>query len=197
MSSSRAGGVLQRRECPGRIDFDHNSPVRRRHQIEDESLEFQGIWPLRLDPPAGGVQTGRFLAGDVKRQPVGHRRHAIQKRQVEHVDGDAAGPNGQRAVGVAPPRHVVGQVAIFYDHQPPVHLDDVANSLQRIALGDHLAGHLRAAEQVIAETLRPANLHQRIIDLEVEQLPHSAAPGFGQAASGGKRGQLRRRARRD
>ena len=49
-----------------------------RHEIENEPLELDRVRLGRLDPPAGGVDPGHLLPGDVERQAVSRRRHAPQ-----------------------------------------------------------------------------------------------------------------------
>ncbi len=73
--------------------------------------------------------------------------------------------------------------------KPAVNLDHVAHLFQRVALGDHLAGHLRSRKDVIADVFGPGDIDQGIIDLEVEQLPDAAAFGVVHGAALGKGGQ--------
>ena len=86
-------------------------------------------------------------------------------------------------------RHVVGQIAILDDHQAAVNVHDIADFLQWVAFGNHLAGHLRSGEDVIADIFGPGDIDQRVVDLEIEQLPDAATAGVGHRAALGKRGQ--------
>lgn len=64
----------------------------------------------------------------------------------------------------------VGQVAVFDHAQPSIHFDNIPHAILRVLLGDHLAGQLGPGEQVVAEKFGGADLDQRIVDLEVEDL---------------------------
>ena len=142
-----------------------------------------------LHAAARGVDIGHLLMGKVIRQRIGLVLGAAEEVEIENVHRDAAGPNRQRAVGVRLAGDIVGQVAVLDDHQPAVNVHHVAHLLQRVALGNHLAGHLRVGEDVIADVFGPGDIDQGIVDLEVEQLPDAAGLGVGHGAALGKRGQ--------
>ena len=100
------------------------------------------------------VDVRHLLAGDVERQRVLQRERPLQKRDAKHVDRDAAGPEYERAVGVALLGHVVREVAVLDHLQPAVDRRKVAEPVLRRLLGDGHRRQLRIGQQVVADELR-------------------------------------------
>jgi len=95
------------------------------------------------------------------------------------VNADAACPNLERTVSVAPPGPVVGQVAVLQHPYSAVDLHGVAHLFQGVDLGDHLGGHFRAGQKMVAEKILAGDINQRVIDLEVEELLDASGLGGG------------------
>ena len=184
-----ARSVFHRGEAAGGIDLDDNRPRGARQQVENESLEFDRVRRWRLDSISGRSRYVRhFLASHVKRQPAGVALHPFEKRAIENMDGDAAGPELERAVGILQIRATSSGKSLYsMISQTAVDRNDVPDSLQRKLLPHDLRCHLRAGEQMVAEELRIAELGERIIDLEIEDVSQSSASHVGQAAAFGQR----------
>ncbi len=99
------------------------------------------------------------------------------------MNRNAAGPEYQRPVGIAAMRGFVGQIAVFDHLHPAINSHQIAYFFQRIALSDRERRHFRTREQVVADQQRIANLHERIIDLEVKQVLDAAVFDVGQRAA--------------
>ena len=115
---------------------------------------------------------------------------------LEEVDGDAAGPELEAAVGLAALGQLGGQVGILDHLRAAVDSDHHAQLLVGADLLDHLERHLGVGLAVQAEERRVGDLDERVVDLEIEEradapLPHlveaaraAVGPGRGQGRQG-------------
>ena len=101
-------------------------------------------------------------------------RDPPQELDVEEVDRRVAGPEQQPAVRVGRVRQLVRQVGVLDDAAAAVDQGEDAELLVRVALAIDLGRRLRPQRDVLAEEGRVGDLHQRVVHLEVEDVPDAA-----------------------
>src|SRR5262245_44802877 len=99
---------------------------------------------------------------------------ALEEGRVKSMDRDAAGPEAKRAIGVALVRDLGGEVTVLDDLRSAIDADNVADALQRFALGNGKRGHFGLRQNMVAQECGVAHLDQWVIDLEIEQVLQSA-----------------------
>ena len=169
-----AFGVLDRAEFlrPARLEDDRLA--RQRHCVENEPLELDGVGFGGLDDVARVVDVGDLLVRPVQRQIASAvRGQAFDEGAAEHVDGDTAGAEAQMPVVGRFQREPLGQVAVLDDRHLAVDEAEVAQVFHRVALGQALGAHLRAAQIVQPDEQRVDRPHERIVHLEVAQQFHA------------------------
>ena len=66
----------------------------------------------------------------MKGEGSGQVSNALEKRQIEHVNGDIACPESKRPTRIALQGHRFGQIGVFDDPQSAIDLHDISNALQ-------------------------------------------------------------------
>ena len=100
---------------------------------------------------------------------------------IEDVDGGAAGPDPQLAVRVVGLGQLLRQVGILDDRQRPSTSTRLPSLSFGPSLGTILVDTSARPRDVLAEEHRVGDLHQRIVDLEVEDVPDAPAGAAGRA----------------
>ncbi len=102
-------------------------------------------------------------------------RQALDEGAFEDVDGDAPGPQLQAPLGQAALGQGGREVGVLDHLRAAVDGHHHAELLVGRDLLDHLERHLGAGLAVQAEEGGVGDLHQRVVDLEVEQRPDARA----------------------
>jgi hypothetical protein len=138
----RAGGVLQRSEdlVVGPLDDDRVAGCR--HEVEDESLEFQCGRFGRFDPLPAGIDGRDQLLRNMEWEGLAVVEYPLEKGEVEDMDGHAAGPDFERPVGGPPRGGVLRQVDVLNNLQLAVDRYGVAHTVPWRGLRNDHRGHL-------------------------------------------------------
>ena len=98
----------------------------------------------------------------------------LDEATVDHVHGDVPGVEDEGALACPGLAKLLAEVAVLDAAEDPVHQPDDTDLLHGITLRDHLAGHLRAPQDVMADEDGVRGARQRIVHLEVAQSLHAA-----------------------
>ena len=122
------------------------------------------------------VQVRHLLAGDVEWDPRVPLGHVAEEAEVEEVNRRTARPKRELALLVALLGQRFGHVGVFDDGAAAVGEDEVAQLVFRTKLGHDLGGDLGLGLQVVPEEGRVADFHQRVVHLEIEDVPDPPPP---------------------
>ena len=176
-SSSRATLIVTYRSARGRASKTNISNFR--------AFSVVGVTGVFVP----GSQQATFFLATWYASRSAPRVTRSRKLDREDVDRRVAGPVGEFARRVPLGGHRGRHVRVFHDPAPAVNLGQHADLFFRPVLEHDLRRHVRVVLDVPAEEPGVGDVHQRVVDLEVEDVADAAGLQFGEQAAVGQGGE--------
>src|SRR5262249_39033900 len=117
-----------------------------------------------------------LFARQVKRQRFSMPVQPFQEIEIENMNRRVAGAEQQLSTFVAFGGHLLRQIAVFDHGASAVKQYKVADFVLGVKLRRHFRRHFCAGANMLAKEERVGDFHQRVIDLEIENVTYTALP---------------------